>query len=74
MKIANYLALPALALGLVFGTSFCSKDDDNNNLAPTMKKTTFEYEFNNGQVVLKIASKSVMRFFNRKESNCLASL
>ncbi len=51
MKIANYLALPALALGLVFATSSCSKDDDNNNPTTTMKKSTFDYEFNNGQVV-----------------------
>lgn len=58
MKLANYFTLPLLTVGLVVATSSCKKDKDepmDDPVTPTMMTSTFNYEFNNGQVVASAA-------------------
>lgn len=57
MKLFKNYVLPTLALGLMLGATSCKKDDDddmtdNTPDTPTeMKSETYDYNFNNGQLV-----------------------
>lgn len=52
MKISRHVALPILAMALLVGTQSCKKDDvDPVTPAPAAMTSTYNYEFNNGQVV-----------------------
>lgn len=59
MKFRNYIVLPALSIGLAVGMISCKKDDDEpmdpTPSTPTMMTATYNYEFNNGQVVSSAA-------------------
>lgn len=48
--ILSRLFAPLLAFGLVFTAASCDKDDDDMDTNPSLKMTSFMYEFNNGQV------------------------
>lgn len=59
MKLTKYFVLPTLALALVMGTQSCKKDTEEP-MEPTptptpMMSATYNYEFNNGQVVASAA-------------------
>lgn len=54
MKLRNYITLPLLAIGLMVSSTSCKKDKDEPmepTPTPTTMSSTFNYEFNNGQVV-----------------------
>lgn len=55
MKTFKHFLLPMLALGLILGATSCKKDDDEpmdpTPSNPSMMSVTYNYEFNNGQVV-----------------------
>lgn len=55
MKLRNYITLPLLAIGLMVSSTSCKKDKDEpvepTPTTPAMMSSTFNYEFNNGQVV-----------------------
>lgn len=53
MKIFNAIAIPVLAGTILFGTQSCKKEDvePTPTPTPTMMSSTYNYEFNNGQVV-----------------------
>ncbi len=58
MKFTRKLVLPIMALGLVLGTQSCKKDDPEPTEptpTPSMMSSTYDYEFNNGQVVSSAA-------------------
>lgn len=45
------LLIPMLAFGMIFTASSCDKDDDDDmDKNPSMKMSTYMYDFNNGQV------------------------
>lgn len=51
MKISKHLALPILAMAVLIGTQSCKKDEMEPTPAPAAMESTYNYEFNNGQVV-----------------------
>lgn len=52
MKFIKHLTLPVLAMAVLVGTQSCKKDDvDPVEPAPAAMTSTYNYEFNNGQVV-----------------------
>lgn len=56
MKLFKNYLLPTLTIGLILGTASCKKDDDDTTDdtpdTPTeMKSETYDYNFNNGQLV-----------------------
>lgn len=56
MKISKHLTLPVLAITVLMGTQSCKKDDvDPVTPAPAAMESTFNYSFNNGQVVSSAA-------------------
>lgn len=53
MKITKYITFPLLAMGLIMTTESCKKDDvePEPEPTPTAQSKTFDYEFNNGQII-----------------------
>lgn len=52
MKITKHLSLPILAIAVLVGTQSCKKDEMEPVIPqPAAMESTYNYEFNNGQVI-----------------------
>lgn len=51
MKITKYISLPLLALGIIMTTGSCKKEEVEPTPTPTLMSKTYDYEFNNGQII-----------------------